>query len=155
MSWDRIQNDLATAGFSIQHVFPSDDFPGFSYSVGMSVQGLADVILIGAAPASAQQILTQVCLRLQGNEHYSDTQDLVPGVVLVDVLSRHAMLLNLDPTSAGAVALYAMECAEQKGLRGQFWQLVYSDRDNRFPWDHGVDASLLMAQPILSTPVLH
>lgn len=138
----QVLDDIEANGVHIVHVPEDGDAPAHSFTVGLwhSFEQ-PEVIVFGLAPAVAQELLDAVA------DEASEGRTL-----LAD--SKHDGLMNYPvrffavPAATAAryfgVAVWAYEGAEFPCV-----QLVWPDKQGRWPWDAGVREGFAEAQPVL------
>lgn len=128
---------IAEHGFFIQEVFAERDgsLPSFAYTVGLCKGYLPEVICIGLSPEVSAPLLNAVAKQLMA----------APGVppkdgdLVEEVANLPLKLMELDPDVGGDIAFGALDYADRMDLPLEFFQLVYPDRDGRFPDQEGCD----------------
>lgn len=134
--------------WSVVSVFdPEGRTPGFSYTVGVSwAPGAPEFIVFSLAPAVAGALLNELARRALAGE-------LAPGPVaglieggcppfLIEAEARHV------ESGGWFAALRAMTRRLAKPLPA-VWQLVWPDRDGRYPWSGAASGELRAGQPLL------
>lgn len=126
-------------GYTYLGVLPSEDSPGFVYTIGLSEQGKSDLIFIGAAQHSSAVGYIAAAAIAQ-NEGHTLTPGILPpetevnpyGVPMAIVQANH-----LAETHAFSAArrLDAIESVEAVSI----CQIVMPDMEGRFPWEEGYD----------------
>ena len=139
----KVLADIDTDGVHIVHVPESDGQPGYSYTIGLPYSfEHAEVVVFGLSPDVAEELLNAVADEAaDGAKFAADAQ--------------HDGLLHGYPVRFFAVA---------KGWYGQFlqtalWahegdgfeclQLVWPDKQGRWPWHDDVREGFAEMQPVL------
>lgn len=130
--------DIARLGVTLAPVLPSDEGPGFVYSIGMSEQGKTDVIFIGDYTPPTYGYLTMF-LRMQ-----MEGTDLPIGLFPPDhehnTFGVPVWVLGADEkivTHACGAATRLERIGSDRPAR--LAQVIMPDKSNRFPWDVGYD----------------
>ena len=139
-------DDVAARGLHVVHVPARDGRPGCSYSVGLWHSfGQPEVIVFGLEPAVAAALLDRIA------DAADDGRTLLAG-------SRHDGLLHGYPAHFLAVppAAVASWCARaQRAYAGEDFpvvQLVWPDRQGRWPWQPDARPGFRELQPLLAPP---
>ena len=148
MAWDALQNsiaaDIATYGWSVIKIEADDRGPGFAYTIGLHQRfEHPEVIIVGLRSATAHAILNDVGEDIRGGARYR------VGEVCSTVLEGYDVTFRVVPVFQYPAYL---------GTASRFYgdesfsvvQLVYPDRDRRWPWQEGVSDEFRAAQPILA-----
>jgi Domain of unknown function (DUF4262) len=133
-------------GWAVTAVLPTDDDPGapFAYTVGLTARGHPELIIAGLDPATAQVLLNDLASRVYDKAvrftHGQRISDLLAGYDAVVIDGR-----GTDELHPGAA--YAHYGKDRVVLQ----QIVWPDRDGRFPWNTGyaypADTQPLIGQP--------
>lgn len=135
----KIQSDIETVGWSVIGVLPDDKRAGFSYSVGLSQIGHPEIIVVGLPPDLARSLINGI------------RQD---GVIVETGRKYDNIFKGLPAIFVEVTAVNREECLRAASLintGGIFpaLQLVWPDAKGVFPWEHGVDPSMVLAQQLL------
>lgn len=138
---DRLRALVDKHGWAVQGVGADVEagVPGFAYTVGLAKKGLPELIVLGLPMDAAQPILNTLARRMVDGESFEDGSDIIEAANLPLRLQtlegahlrnwvRFADLMNGEPV----------------GVR----QLVWPDRDGRFPTDPGVDGRMAAMQDL-------
>jgi hypothetical protein len=140
----KILEDIEEHGVHIVHVPEGDKGPGFSSTVGLwHTFEQPEVIVFGMPPEVAHELLDAIA------DEANDAQTFVAG-------SQHEGLLQHYPVRFLAVpmavhgeyfrsARWAYEGSEFPAV-----QLVWPDKQGRWPWDDGVRQVFRECQPLLA-----
>jgi len=131
-------------GWFCTHVGADDEGPGFSYTTGFQHSlGAPEIIVFAMKPEIAHAVLWDIFQDLQGGASFPTGQRL------------NSVFANLE-----AVFLPVDGDAYEDHLgwsrwfyRGDDWpclQLIWPDRDGRFPWEPDFDPAFVDNQPNLS-----
>jgi hypothetical protein len=135
-------------GFAIVNVFGGGS--GFSYTQGFRTFDHPDILLFGIGPDAGNEILWNVFNRVKAGEHFEPGQryaGIFAGFDAAFVPVHHTNRLQMCKVTE---ALYKT---------GEFdvLQLVYPDRNGKFPWEADVDPAFrrslaLFDKPYMSEP---
>jgi Domain of unknown function (DUF4262) len=129
------------------HFLGVDDQPPFSFSIGLALNyGQAEIVIFGLAPSKAAQIINIVRDEAASGKKYVD------GDISSDILVNCKVCFVEVPLELYGKYLGTAIWFYRKSPRPfPCLQLVWPDRDGRFPWETGFDAILKKDQPILKT----
>lgn len=136
---------IALFGFTIVAVFGSPTSVPFAYTVGLTVIGEPELMILGSiSPEYARITLDNLAQRVVvGGKRYK------PGDVPPDVLEGGYEVMICGPLPAVMVEEYPPGVAGM--LYGKekvsVYQVVYQDRNHLYPWQPGYD---MPEQPYLS-----
>jgi hypothetical protein len=119
--------------------------PEYAFSVGLFLNyGHAEVVIFGLDGRDAAGVINDVCDRATKGKKY------VAGDVCDDLLLEHKVCFVEVPGEAYrphfGTALWFYGTAR---LPFPILQIVWPDREGRFPWETGYDTSLKRYQPVL------
>lgn len=139
-----LRRTIAEHGHAVQYVAGN---PPWGYTIGLTEQGLPELLLFGLNPRDAQWILNQAAklqadgkLREGAAFSFSEaTAPLMPVRVREEELTSEYfnLIRHIYPLS-----------------RIRVLQLALSDPQHRFPWSEGVDPKFKTAQKLLGDPPL-
>ena len=142
---DKLIADVQQHGCHILNV-AGDDRADFSYSVGLYLTfAHPEILVIGLAGEKAMQLINLARDLIAGGARFADGQvstDLVRGcpVTFVAVEPEHY-------ADRVGFASWFYESLPPRGF--PLLQLVWPDREGRFPWDAAFDQALRAQQPVL------
>lgn len=138
---ERWRDVVAEHGWMVMSIGEGEHAPGFTFTVGLTGAGLPEVVVYGLPGDVAGTVLNDVARRLLDGERMPDGV-AVPRVLRgYDVQLWDATWLQ-DPLGA-AFRLYGRD-------RVRVRQLVWPDRDGRWPWEPGFGAP--DDEPVLFDP---
>lgn len=141
----RVMADVAQLGF---HVAAADDRERGprAYSVGLFRSwDHPEVALFGLAPEALRAAIDRLGERVRAGERFDH------GDLAVDVLDDRAVAFRrIVPHHYAAFLPEAVWYHD--GARFPALQVVWADRDGRFPWDRWFPRALREAQPVLFEP---
>jgi hypothetical protein len=132
---------IARYGWVVQGVFDVDGKqPSFAYTIGLAAKGQPEIIVFGL-PAK----LMHLFLNMLGRRF---VRDGVPqlDVDLDDVAD--GLPARLVPVPRAVADSYMVDTLARHPDYTAV-QMVWCDRNGRFPWDAGCDTALIKAQPVL------
>jgi hypothetical protein len=137
---------IARYGWAVTAVLPTPTDPGtpFAYTVGLTERAQPELVIAGLDPLIAQALLNDLAQRV-----VDDHTHLTHGQRLPDLIAGYDAVLVDGPITedlypGSAIGRYG---ADRVALR----QIVWPDRDGRFPWDPGY-AYPPQAQPLIGRP---
>ena len=137
---------IARYGWAVTAVLPTPTDPGtpFAYTVGLTEHAQPELVIAGLDPLIAQTLLNDLAGRVV--EH---GQRLSHGQRLPDLIAGYDAVIIDGPITddlypGTAIARYG---ADHIALR----QIVWPDRNGRFPWEPGY-AYPPHAQPLIGHP---
>jgi hypothetical protein len=135
--------DIDSEGVHLVHVPGDDEGPGFTFTVGLFHSfGQAEVIVFGLPPEVAHEllnVLTDECddgKKFAGGEKHEG--------LLVDYPVRFVAVPEAVLADYFGMALWAYE-----GTPFPAVQLVWPDKQGRWPWSEGVREGFRAGQPVL------
>jgi hypothetical protein len=140
----RILEAIETQGLHVEHAEPAGERPGFSYTVGLwHTFGQPEVIVFGLEDHVAEDLFDEIAdLVHEGRRFLAD--------------SKHDGLLQHYPARFLAVPkgfnreFLGVAVWAHEGDGFEAVQLVWPDKQGRWPWDDGVRASFRALQPVLA-----
>lgn len=110
-----------------------------AYTIGLSDEGLPELILFGIPQRSAHVLLNEAANMLRQGK-------LPVDVPLTELASMPTYMREVTPEAA---APYIIQANERAGRTLPALQLVWPDPAGRFPWDPDMDAKFADIQPRL------
>jgi Domain of unknown function (DUF4262) len=137
----KVLDDVATHGWHVVRVFEDDAGPGFAYTIGLFKNyGHPEVIAFGLPLDRLHALLNLVGDEAKAGHRRS------PGDVSADLVEGYNCAFVEFPASAFRDYLgYALWFYSGKPFPAL--QLVWPDKDHRFPWDAGVVPEVRDLQP--------
>jgi hypothetical protein len=134
-------------GCHILGVAGDKDEPPFSFSIGLALNyGQAEIVIFGMDPRKAAQIINIVRDDAAKGKKYADG-DVSSDILLnVNVCFVQVPLQLYDKYLGTAIWFYRKSPRPFPCL-----QLVWPDREGRFPWETGFDPSMKRDQPTLKS----
>ncbi|AJF08283.1 hypothetical protein GSUB_17560 (plasmid) [Geoalkalibacter subterraneus] len=144
----KIVSDIENVGWSVIGVFGDieKNEPPFSYSVGFSRMGKPEIIVVGLPLEIAQSIINEIGQRFKKTGVFP-----VAGDIRDDLANLPCTFIAL---SEQAVKERLRAATALMDPPVEALQLIWPDRQGKFPWDEGFDESMRAAQPLLGTPPL-
>jgi hypothetical protein len=139
----KVLTDVAQEGVHVVHVPADGQSPGFSSTIGLWYQfDHPEIIVFGLPEGVADQLLNAITDAADDGKRFGQGQrqkDLMVGyeVMFVDVLEEH--LEKFFGTALWAYAGGDFRCL----------QLIWPDKESRWPWQDGTREGFRASQPIL------
>jgi len=139
----RVLADIGEYGVHIVHVLEGDQGHGFSYTVGLTCSfEHPEVIVFGLPEQIAHELLNAIA------DNASNGAQYVAGATADDLLHGYPVrMLGVAADDHGdylGLAQWAYEGAEFEVV-----QLVYPDKQGRWPWDDSASKGFQDAQPVV------
>lgn len=138
-------DDVARYGLHIINVPADEQGPGFAYTVGLwRSYAHPEIILFGLRSESMHALLNHAAALIRYGQRFG------PGVVTDAIIEGYPCTFKSVPESQQKPHLgWARWFNDHKKLDAV--QLIYPDRNGRWPWDEGVSDSFRQLQPVLET----
>ena len=137
--------DIAEQGVHIVHVPSSQDGPGFSASIGLWFHyEHPEVIVFGMSDEEAEDLLNAVA------DAADEGTSFKPGVNYQDLLVGYPVRFLPLPTDKVTEYLKTAERVYH-GVEFPVLQLVWPDKEHRWPWEEGVREGFRDSQPIVGS----
>ena len=141
----KLREDVEKHGWHVLNVLSKGGTsPGWSYSVGLfHTFGHPEIVVVGLPPDTGHAIINDVGAAIRAGRRLED------GMVDAGFLEGYDSLFRQVPASryeshfGRAIDFYG-------GTDFPVLQLVYPDREGRWPWEEGVAAGFREAQPVLA-----
>lgn len=142
-SEDQLLQDIETVGWSVILIEATDYLPSFAYTVGLwKNYQHPELIAFGLSISTLHSILNT------GGELVKEGQTLKTGIAYDDFFEGSpAQLIEVHPGSIKDYFGYATWFNENRDYPAL--QLVWSDGEQRFPWDTGFNEDFIYQQPLL------
>jgi hypothetical protein len=153
-----LEGRIAEDGWAIHTVLPllddPDPDPPFAYTVGLSGPrfGHPELLVVGLGRDTTHIVLTDLCERVRDGQRLHAGQRITDLLEAVDGDAVQVELLRVDDAADPRAPLSAANRLYGHGGPVDALQVVWSDRNDRFPWDPGYDASLQPMQLLLGRP---
>ena len=145
MSW--VAATVGEHGWAISGRHGDETAPPWAYSVGMWLTCQApELIVCGLPVENGAAIINAMGARI------ADGADLDPDDVLDDVCPAPLALRPVDMSWRATDGLLTISNAFYGMVRPPYLQVVWPDRDGRFPWDQGFQPAFDRMQPLLWLP---
>jgi hypothetical protein len=139
-----IADDVATYGWSVMRVSADGPGPDFAYSIGM-VQNLGhpEILVVGLPLDTAHRLINDV------GDAVRDGKRFAAGQVSGDFLENYDVIFRRVPDyQYGAYLGWGLRFYE--GEQFPALQMIYPDRERRWPWQDGVSPEFRASQPVLA-----
>ena len=142
-------DDVRQHGLHIVHVLAEGELPEFSYTVGLyHTFEHPEVLLYGLPREGAHRILNDLADNLRTGQRY------IAGETYSDLLKGYRCTFRTIPVGQYLHLGWAVWFNE--GPEFPAVQLVYPDRDGRWPWQDGVTDDFRRHQVVLAdAPIEH
>lgn len=154
--WNNLLDQIEQRGWAWQHVHPDDGsegggpFPHYCYTIGLSKKGVPDLIIIGLAPETAVAVGNRLIMKALANVAGTQAPPFEMNTDLLEVFNgTRAMLVDVPYEHAANRAFFALDYAEAVSKPLKAIQLLWPDRQGRFPFEDGATPSFAAAQPVL------
>jgi Domain of unknown function (DUF4262) len=145
MSW--VAATVGEHGWAISGRHGDKVAPPWAYSVGMWVScQTPELVLCGLPVENGAAIINAIGARLADGTDYS------PGDVLDDICPAPLAFRAVDSSWRATDGLLGISNTFYGMVRPPYLQVVWSDRNGRFPWDQGFQPELDRLQPLLWLP---
>lgn len=142
---EKLVSNVRTHGCSIVNVHTHEQRAGWAFSIGYYINyAHPEVIVFGLSQSTAHSILNDICGRIAKGERFSvGARDdrLLKGL---DVCFLNVALDHYRGHFGYANWFYASLAEPFPAI-----QMIWPDRENRFPWDPDRDTSVRQLQPLL------
>lgn len=141
----RQEEIISRMGWMVQGVFPTRENPGpdFSYSIGLHEQGVHELIIMGLPMQVAGPLINAVATSL--------LEAKVKGESYNTTFTHPAwpMPFALVEVPAQKASDYATGAHNRSKGQAQYIQIIWPDKQNRFPWHPDAEQSYRDAQLML------
>ena len=145
MSW--VAATVGEHGWAISGRHGDEAAPPWAYSVGMWLSCQApELVLCGLPVENAAAIINAIGARI------ADCADYSPGDVLEDVCPAPLTLRPVEPSWRATNGLLGISDAFYGMVRPPYLQVVWSDKNGKFPWEPGFAGAFDRMQPLLWLP---
>jgi hypothetical protein len=145
LSW--VATTVSEHGWAISGRHGDEAAPPWAFSVGMWLTcQVPELVLCGLPVDSAAAIINAVGAR------FADGADYGPGDVVDDVCPAPLAFRPVDTGWRATGGLLSVSNAFYGKVRPPYLQVVWSDREGRFPWDRDFRPPAGRPQPLLWLP---
>ncbi|MBO0820000.1 MAG: DUF4262 domain-containing protein [Nocardiopsaceae bacterium] len=144
MNW--VAGQVGEHGWAVPGTLGGSDLPPWAYSVGvwLTCQS-AELVMCGAPSENMTGIINTIAARL------AEGDELGPGDVLTDICPARLTLRPVD-LSWRKTGLFEVSDEFYGFVRPPYLQVVWADREGRFPWEPRFHPAYTHAQPFLWLP---
>jgi len=144
MNW--ITTQIGEHGWAVSGAESDDQGPPWAYSVGMWLTcQTAELVICGIPMQNAAGIINAIGSRI------ADGDEIGPHDELRDICPAPLAIRPVD-LSWRMTGLFTMSDEFYGFVRPPYLQVVWADRNGRFPWEPGFQAGFLGMQPLLWLP---
>jgi hypothetical protein len=132
-------------GWAVQYVSGTAESPPYAYTVGLAAAGSSELLVYGLPREVSHHLCTEAVARAESEgalEPHRDYDGILSGFP--------ARFLPM--AGAQEVDEFAVVRRLWRGLDFEAFQLVWPDRDGRFPWEADCDPDVVRAQPLRGAP---
>ena len=137
--WKKVKDNVAKYGWHVTGVFQGEDTPPFTYTVGAWDQALPELLIVGLPYQSGGAILNDILNAARKG------LELKEGVAYTEFANFPLYLkaLTLEQAQGWTTMAFTYH-TKGKGKANSkdpflVMQVVYPDRQGRYPWDDGYD----------------
>ncbi len=143
MDYKKFLADIETFGFTVLMLDGTDYLPSFAYTVGLWKNfEHPEIISFGLSVQNLQTLLNRA------GELVKAGNVMEAGRTYDDFFNKgQSEFIKVDERSIGDYFGYAMELYDYEKFPAL--QLVWTDRNNKFPWEPNFEEELLYRQPLL------
>jgi hypothetical protein len=139
-----IEGDIAEYGWSVMKVAADGSDPNFAYSIGMErTLGHPEIIIVGLPLDIAHRLINDVGEAVKNGKRYSAgavSDEFLEGF---DVTFRHVPEYQYRAYLGWGSRVYG-------GHGFRVLQMIYPDKQRRWPWQDGVSPGFRADQPVLA-----
>jgi len=140
----KLRADVKKYGWHVLNVFSDEGGPGWSYSVGLyHTLRHAEIVIIGLPSGIAHQLINDAGSQVREGESFAD------GTLSTELLQGYSCTFRSVPRSVHE-SYFGRAIDFYDGQDFPVLQLVYPDREGRWPWEEGVTADFRALQPVLA-----
>lgn len=142
---DDVRAKIRKHGFTVISVGADEDFPPFSYTVGLAAKGLPELVMVGLHPEIMHPVLLQAAARVHKGEAFEVSErkpelianfDCLVGAVVPEWFSQ-------------VLRIAFFECEDETFSARQ---IIWPDANGVFPGEPDFDARFGPQQPLLAVP---
>lgn len=148
--FEMIDGLIRSDGFAFICIGQDTDAPPFAYTVGLTeTYGSPELLIFGVGQQIANVVFHGVVDKIKAGARFSD------GDVLVEVLNLPCSIRAVRSEAAFPFAMNVAARYEFTDRAPSFQQIVYPDRDGKFPWEPGYDEGMRRIQTELWSEAIH
>lgn len=143
MNYEKFSADIDKFGFTVLMLEATDYLPSFAYTVGLWKNFKhPEIISFGLSVQNLKTLLNSV------GEWVKTGKVMEPNKTYDDFFNKgKSEFVEVDERNVGDYFGYAMELYNYEKF--PVLQLVWTDRNNQFPWESGFEEEFLYRQPLL------
>lgn len=140
----QLHGDITTYGWHVVKVGADDAGPSFAFTIGLyKSYGKPELIVFGLPPDDMHQLLNAM------GEAIRDGKSFLVGPEYENVLPGYSCTFRRVP-ARGYHEYLRYACWYYNGDAFPALQLIWPDREHRFPWTAPADAWVRRVQPVLA-----
>lgn len=144
MDKNKITKEINQYGLSVIALEATDYLPSYAHSVGLWQQYQhPEIIIFGLPPTMMQGILNEIATILKDGESIELNK-------IYDTFfeNGHAIFVAIDERNKNDYFTYAIDF--YKNANFKTIELIWTDRNYKFPWDEGFESEFKFKQPLLN-----
>jgi hypothetical protein len=141
-----VAGEVSEHGWAIPGIFDNDGLPPWAYSVGLWLSSqFPELVICGAPMENMRAIVDSIATRV------SEGEEIGPDDVIDDICPAR---LILRPVHVSWRTTGMFEVADEfyGFVRPPYLQVVWADRNGRYPWEPRFQSTFADSQPILWLP---
>ncbi len=140
---DKIIEDVKTIGWSVIMIEATEYLPSFAYTIGLwKNYAHPEIIIFGLTVKTLHAVLNTAGEEIKNGTRYTTETPYS------DFFKEgNSQLISVEQRNIKDYFGYAIWF--NKGLEFPILQLVWTDRNNKFPWQDGYEKELVYRQPLL------
>lgn len=138
----KTRENIKNYGHGVISVVASETEPGFSYTVGRIEQGLPELIIFGVPSNTGMHALNDAVDWAKRFKGVLPEHTPIEGIINFPATFKPVQERHLSTYFKVVFALYPVETFPAL-------QMLWTDAQNKFPWEPGFDARLVLCQPSL------
>lgn len=140
---ERTKQDIAQFGLQVISVTSTDYLPSFSYSIGLTqTYQHPEIICFGLPSSLGHEIINDIASMLKNGTIFEE------GKMYTDIFQdSRATFLSVDASNLEYYFGAGLNYYQDKSFEAL--QLVWTDRNDLFPWEENFEEEFLYQQPLL------
>lgn len=136
--YDNINLDIKQYGLSVMGVYPTKEDEGlpFTYSIGLCVLDIPELLIVGLGPRQAQPIINSLY-----QQYIEELINWSKPCIIADCMGNGYSLAFLSVEDERCKKDYTIQVGQFFGSEDyQVMQVIFPDKHGKFPWDDDYDA---------------
>jgi hypothetical protein len=144
---ERLIRNVREYGCHILRIAGDDQTPDYAFSIGLYVNyDHPELVIFGLSSDASKSIINDIRDRAKAGQKFADGDICDDVLVGANVSFARVPLQAYDTYLGTAIWFYSKSPRPFPCL-----QIVWPDREGRFPWDTGFDAEMRRFQPVLKS----